>query len=340
MGVNMTGKRLGWGVIGASKIASEWLIPAINAAADSEVVAVLSSDAGRAEAFARANGIGAHYADAKAFLADPNVDVVYVSTTNERHVRDTLSAAAAGKHILCEKPMALTADDARSMLDACEKAAVVLGVNHHMRCMETHRAIREIVQAGTLGNIVLARVFFGVELPEDAKRWRAHDASIGAGVIFDLTVHDMDLLRFMFDDEIGSVVCLTGTTGSTSAGIEDTTMLVVKMKSGLLVEVVESFNTPHAHTGLEIHGTKGSLIAEDVLLQNGGGNVFIEAGGDRKQVPIDTVSPYLRVVRDFNAAVKGEGKPAASGIDGYKALVAALCAQESSNTGRVVDIPQ
>jgi 1,5-anhydro-D-fructose reductase (1,5-anhydro-D-mannitol-forming) len=336
----MTGKRLGWGIIGASKIASEWVIPAINAAADSEVVAVLSSNADRARAYADANGIGRHYADPGAFFADQNVDVVYVSTTNERHVHDTLSAAAAGKHILCEKPMALTAEDAQSMLDACEKAGVVLGINHHMRCMETHRAIRGILADGRLGNIVLARVFFGVELPEAEKRWRAHDASTGAGVIFDLTVHDADLLRFLFNDEIASVVCLTGSTGSTSAGIEDTTMLVVKMKSGLLVEVVESFNTPHAHTGLEIHGTKGSLIAEDVLLQNGGGKVFIEAGGNREQVPIDTVSPYLRVVRDFNAAVKGDGVPAATGKDGYRSLVAALCALESSNTGRVVDIPE
>jgi 1,5-anhydro-D-fructose reductase (1,5-anhydro-D-mannitol-forming) len=76
------------------------------------------------------------------------------------------------------------------------------------------------------------------------------------------------------DLTIDAVVSMTGSTGSTSAGIEDTTMLLVRMKSGLLVEVAESFNTPHAHTGLEIHGTQGSIVAEDVLLQLGAGSVL------------------------------------------------------------------
>ena len=332
-----TGK-LGWGLIGASNIASEWMIPAINAATDSEVVAVLSSSADRAASFAQANGIRSHYTDIASLLADPAVDVVYVSTTNERHCTDTLAAASAGKHVLCEKPMALTCEDARTMVDSCELAGVVLGINHHMRCMEAHRAIRDIVKAGTLGKIVLTRIFFGVGLPQEAKRWRATDASAGAGVMYDLSVHDLDLLRFTFDEDVSSVMCLTDSTGSTAPGIEDTVMLLVRMSSGLLVEVAESFNTPHARTSLEIHGTAGSLIAEDVLLQKGVGNVYLDVAGRRTEVPIDCVSPYLRVVRDFNSAVRGTGAPAASGTDGYKSLRAALCARESAETARLIHI--
>ena len=334
----MQTRKLGWGIIGASNIASEWMIPAINAAPDSEVVAVLSSSADRAASYARTNSIRSHYTEIASLLSDPAVDVVYVSTTNERHCMDTLAAAAAGKHVLCEKPMALTSEDARSMIDSCERAGVVLGINHHMRCMETHRAIRDIVKTGTLGRIVLARVFFGVGLPQEAKRWRATDASAGAGVMYDLSVHDLDLLRFTFDEEISSVMCLTDSTGSTAHGIEDTAMLLVRMTNGLLVEIAESFNTPHARTSLEIHGTAGSLIAEDVLLQKGVGSVYIDVAGKRTEVPVDNVSPYLRVVHDFNGAVRGTGTPAASGTDGYKSLRAALCARESAETAQLIHV--
>jgi 1,5-anhydro-D-fructose reductase (1,5-anhydro-D-mannitol-forming) len=335
-GANMTKKRLGWGIVGASQIASEWVIPAINAASDSEVVAVLSTSEERAVPYAEKNRIPKYYADAAAFFSDPDIDVVYVSTTNERHTPDTLAAAAAGKHVLCEKPMALSEADAGSMMEACRKASVVLGVNHHMRCMETHRAIKGIIESGRLGKLVIARVFFGVGLPEEAKRWRAHDISTGAGVFFDLTVHDADLIRFLFSDEIDAVVSMTGSTGSTSPGIEDTTMLLVRMKSGLLVEVAESFNTPHARTGLEIHGTRGSIVAEDVLLQRGAGSVYIEVDGRRDAVPVEPLSPYLRVIREFNAAVLGNGAPVAAGEDGRKSLLLALAAQESARTGHVV----
>jgi 1,5-anhydro-D-fructose reductase (1,5-anhydro-D-mannitol-forming) len=334
----MSSKRLGWGIIGASNIAREWVIPAIKQAGDSEVVALLSSDARRAEAYAAENDIPDHYSDGTSFFNDPRIDVVYVCTTNERHASDTLAAAAAGKHVLCEKPMALTEADARLMIEACRKASVVLSVNHHMRCMETHRSIREIVRSGRLGMISLVRFFFGIGLTEEEKRWRAHDANNGAGVLFDLTVHDADLLRFLFDDDLDAIACMTGSTGSTSPDVEDNAMLMVRMKSGLMVQIAESFNTPHAHTKLEIHGTQASLIAEDVLLQKGGGTVCIHTGGIREMVVVEELSPYARVVRDLNSAVRGNGAPAASADDGYKSLVAVSRAREAAATGRIVSI--
>src|SRR5882724_3490549 len=100
-------KALRWGLIGASTIAREWMIGAIRAQAGNEVVAVMSSDPARAKQYAEANGLAAAYDSVDALLADPQVDAVYISTTNELHKAQTLAAAAAGKHVLCEKPLAL-----------------------------------------------------------------------------------------------------------------------------------------------------------------------------------------------------------------------------------------
>ncbi len=184
---------IGWGLIGASNVAREWIIPAINGVEGSRVVAVLGSSPARTRSYAEENGIPTAYEDMESFLADPALDAVYVSTTNERHASATIAAARARKHVLCEKPMALSLADAEAMLAAARAAGVQLGVNHHLRCMETHRAIRSLVSGGSLGRLVAMRLFFGVTLPDELKGWRVSKPEAGGGVLFDLTVHDADL---------------------------------------------------------------------------------------------------------------------------------------------------
>ena len=110
------GRPLGWGLIGASDIARTRMIEAIRAQPDSDVVAVMSSQIDRAQRYAAETNIPRAYDSLEAILSDPAVDVVYISTTNELHAQQTLAAARAGKHVLCEKPLALSLDDAREMV--------------------------------------------------------------------------------------------------------------------------------------------------------------------------------------------------------------------------------
>lgn len=329
---------LRWGIVGAGRIASEWVIPAIRAHEQGQVVAVLSSDEARAAAFARENGIPGHGSDRSRFFANPDIDAVYVCTTNERHAGDTIEAAAAGKHVLCEKPMALDEASAVAMIRACRDARLVLAVNHHMRCMETHRAIRDIVRSGVLGTLTLVRIFFGIGLSDDAKRWRLGEGASGGGAMLDLSVHIADLLRFLFDDDLRHVTCMTD-GGDRGIAAEQTTQASIRMKSGLLVSTVESFSTPDARTSLEIHGQDGSLVAQDVLLQTGIGTLRLRCKGERREIPVTPAPPYVRVIREFSAAVRGEGRPAASGEDGLLSLLAVLKARESAHSGRRTEVP-
>jgi 1,5-anhydro-D-fructose reductase (1,5-anhydro-D-mannitol-forming) len=124
---------LRWGLIGAGTIGREWMAPAIFAQPDSTVAAVASSDPERARRFADELGIPRAHGSVSDLLADPEIDVVYISTTNEWHQPRTIAAASAGKHVLCEKPLALSLDDARAMVAACQAAGVVMGTNHHLR---------------------------------------------------------------------------------------------------------------------------------------------------------------------------------------------------------------
>ncbi|MEO8008738.1 MAG: Gfo/Idh/MocA family oxidoreductase, partial [Betaproteobacteria bacterium] len=123
------------------------MVDAIRAQSGNDVVAVMSTDPGRGKAFAQANQIAASYTSIEALLSDPAVDAVYISTTNELHKAQTLVAAAARKHVLCEKPLALSVNDAREMVVACNRAGVVMGTNHHLRNAASHRKMRELVQS-------------------------------------------------------------------------------------------------------------------------------------------------------------------------------------------------
>src|SRR6266536_2007203 len=136
---------LGWGLIGASDIARTRMIAAIRAQLDSDVVAVMSSQIERARSYATQTNIPHAYDSLDAILSDPDVDVVYISTTNELHAQQTLAAARAGKHVLCEKPLALSLDDAREMVATCQAAGVVMATNHHLRNAATHRALRRLL---------------------------------------------------------------------------------------------------------------------------------------------------------------------------------------------------
>src|SRR5205085_5662416 len=196
---------LGWGLIGASDIAATRMIPAIAAQPDSRVVAVMSSTIERARQFAHDHNIPRAYDRLEDILADPAVDVVYVSTTNDRHKEQTLAAAQAGKHVLCEKPLALSLDDAQAMVEACRGAGVVLGTNHHLRNAATHRTLRRLIADGAIGRPLAVRVFHAIYLPPRLHGWRLSKPEAGAGVILDITVHDADTLRFVLDDEVTRV---------------------------------------------------------------------------------------------------------------------------------------
>src|SRR3712207_1723490 len=117
-------KKIGWGLVGASTIAREHVIGAIRSQPDGEVAAVMSSSADRARDYAAANNMSQAYSDLAEMLADPRIDAVYISTTNELHKEQAIAAARAGKHVLAEKPLALTLDDAKAMVRAAEEAGV------------------------------------------------------------------------------------------------------------------------------------------------------------------------------------------------------------------------
>ncbi|MES0883859.1 Gfo/Idh/MocA family protein [Roseibium sp. SCP14] len=326
-----------WALIGASRIASSYMIDAIRAQDGAGIQSVLSSSSERGAAFAREHDIPESFTDLDAQLADDTVDAVYISTTNEKHYPQALAAIEAGKHVLCEKPLAMTLDDAARMVRLAAEKGVVFATNHHLRNAGSHLAIRGLIEDGRIGEVLSARVFHAVNLPEHLRGWRINDAAAGGGVIPDITVHDADTVRFHLGEDPIEVVAKAGTSGM-GQGVEDSVMSVWSMPSGAMVQAHESFTHQFAGTGIEIHGSKGSVFARNVMTQEPVGQIRIVTAEGERNVPFDGHNLYHRSLGLFTGAVAGNGRPSADGVDGVKSLAVALAVREAAQSGKAVRV--
>ena len=324
---------MNWAFVGASTIAGQYLVGAVRAQAGSDVRWVVSGTADRAASFARAHGIAGSGTVLAAALAAPSVDAVYISSTNEKHYAQAMAAIAAGKHILCEKPLATSIADAADMVQAAKTVGLVFATNHHLRSAGSLRAIRELIALGKVGKVLSLRVFHAVELPVHLRGWRLDNPGAGGGVIADLTVHNADCVRFLLGEDPMSIVAHLDATGL-GKGVEDSAMSVWAMPSGAMVFSHESFTHPFAASGIEVHGTKGSILARGVLSQEPKGEIDLVTTTGITPVDYDRTGLYEAVVQNFVAAVAGKSAPAASGRDGLKSLQIAEAVRRAALTGQ------
>ena len=315
------------------------MLPALRAAGQ-DIRAIYSSDLERARLFARAHALDLGTSDLHRAL-DAGVDAVYVSSRNDRHRADVFAAAEAGKHVLCEKPLATTMADAVSMVEACDARGVVLATNHHLRGSETLREMARQVASGTIGTILSARIQNAIELSERLRTWRLRQPGAGGGVIFDLAVHDIDALRFILGRELRQVTALSVTQRLGGAGVEDAVVSAQIWDGDVVVAAHEAYTVPATQTLIEVHGSEGSILAVDALRPDSPGWLSIsDRHGPRRLSIPHQANKYEQVVHDFCVAATTGGRPAATGRDGAMSLLGALALRESAaGGGRVLVDP-
>jgi len=218
------------------------------------------------------------------------------------------------------------------------RAGVVLGTNHHLREAASHRKIRELIRSGAVGKPRFAKVFHAGLLPAHLQGWRLRDPRTGAGAILDLTVHDADALRFLLGAEPVEVVALSQQAGMASGDIEDGAMTTIRFDDGVVAQLHDAFTVPFARTGIEVHGSAGSIYARDVMTQRPIGEVVLRTERGEEVVPLEQENLYARTIQAFAASIRGEGQPSCTGEDGLRSLATALAALESARTGRRVAV--
>jgi predicted dehydrogenase len=200
----MSAQKIRWGILSTANIGMSKVVPAIMKSAHSEVVAICSRDAGKAREAADTLGIAKSYGSYEAMLADPDIDAVYNPLPNHLHVELTLAANAAGKHVLCEKPIAITADEALR-LRACNRDFLVMEgfmVRFHQQWLRA----RDIIQSGEIGELRAIRAVFSY-YNDDPNNVR-NQADIGGGAMLDIGCYPVTGGRFFFGSEPKRVVTL------------------------------------------------------------------------------------------------------------------------------------
>lgn len=327
---------LGWGAVGIGAFFQNTIAPAVAAEPDCELKAVTSRDPERARATAEAFGAEGAYTDFADLLADPRVDIVYVATPNALHAEQVVAAAGAGKHVLCEKPLALTISDARTAVGACESAGVALGVDFHNRFLPWVQDASRMVAQGTIGAVEAVEVEVGSG-PRHYDNWRADPALAGLGTVHNVGVHALDFLRVILSAEPVEVMAVLDEPPGPGT-VEMLALLVLRFDNGALVYANCNERLRHPRNAIAIHGTNGRIIGTDLTRSRHDGDltVLTEQGETTTHYPAPEA--HRRCLAAFNRAVLDDRPPAPSGVDGLRSVELCEAIARSARERRLVEV--
>jgi predicted dehydrogenase len=319
--------RLRWGILGCARITRRGLIPGIAESASGQLVALASRDRGLASSWAREFGVPKAFGAYEDVLADPQVDAVYVPLPNELHRPWVIAAADAGKHVLCEKPLALDADEAAAMVEHCRGRGVVLMEAFMWRHQPRTAGLRRLVAEGAIGRLRLVRSSFS--FPIEPGDWR-HDPSRGGGALWDVGCYGLSTARLFAGGKPESVRALAhfGPTG-----VDLSLAATLRFRDDVLASIDCSFEQPY-RCSYELVGTEGTLVVPDAYLppERPLARHFGPDGSLVRELAFDGRNQYAAMVDAFACAVADHGRlpdPAEDGLASMRGLEAIRVAARS-----------
>lgn len=308
-------KKLRWGLVGCGDIARKRVAPALRDSG--ELIAVARSDFEQAESFAREFGARRWYRSIEELIADHEIDAVYLATPVHLHAPMTVTAAAAGKHVLVEKPMALNVAECERMIDACQTAGVRLGVAYYRRFYPVVRRVKELLAEGTVvGRPVIAQInaFEWFDPPLDhPRRWLLDQSRSGGGPIFDFGCHRVEVLQHLF----GSVRRVQSNLGAVlfKREVEDTGVAIIEFESGVRAVLTVTHAAAEPQDTLDIYGSEGSVHVP--VLNRGHLTVLSRVGTEMEKLPPHE-NLHLPLIEDFARAVRENRAPEVDGAAGLE----------------------
>jgi predicted dehydrogenase len=345
-------KTLRWGVIGSGGIARRRTIPeGIRPADNAVLVAVHSRNARNNAAVAREFGVRAVGSVAD-LVAAADVDAVYVASPPAAHLEQVTACARAGKHVLCEKPLAVTVAEAEAMVAVCRDAGVRFATAFMMRFSTRHLAALDLVRTGRLGKPVFGRAQLSCWYPSIPGAWRQVPEIGGGGSLIDLGGHCIDLLE-MFLGPVRTVSCLTHRTVH-EYPVEDSAVVSLAFENGALGSVDAFFCIPDdaSRNRLELYGTRGSILADGTLGQEAGGTMRAllgegdgaynpgQARGAEPGVPVEPMprNTYRAEIEEFGRAVEEGRDPVNDGALGIRSQRVLAACYDSARSGTTVRV--
>ena len=331
---------LRFGIVGFGLHAVKRLMPGFALSKTCTVTALSRRDIVQAKESARQYKIPLAFDSATELCRSSEVDAVLVTTPNSLHLKDVLAVIEAGKAVLCEKPLAMNAAEAKEMVEAARRRNVRFGVAHVFRFNESVRKLREHVTAGGIGRPLFARSEFSfLADPSHPRKW-LYDANVaGAGPIFDIGVHCIDTLRFVLQDEVVRVSA-TASSDKRSGSVESAAALSLEFSRGAIGTVLVSYRAEY-RTPLELVGDAGTLWANDAL--NVEHPIEIELRRGEEVVQRDTASNHLAYALQVDAFanwIEGKAQFPAPGEEGWQNQEVLDAAMRSIKSGRAEVVPK
>ena len=303
--------KLKWGVAGGGRITESRFIPTMKVLKRSSLTAVYSSSAERAK-FLAAECVNAHpYSDFDEFI-NQDFNAVYIAGSNDTHYEQALKAAKAGKHILCEKPVALTAEQAEEMYDTCKANNVLYGVNFIFRYHPLIKKSKELIASQLIGKVISINTDFFIDFPPtDNYRFSPEK---GGGALRDLASHLIDLQRY-YGGEIEEIYGEKGNVVFKSQ-VDDFSTGIIKFKNGGFGKFSVGFNAKVAPNRIEVIGSKGSICIEKLLGSEKPAKLVINVDGEPRRVFRRRTNKFLKMMRSVQRSFIGGKEPLATGYDG------------------------
>ncbi len=316
-------KKIRWGVIGAGGIADRRTIPGMMLCDNAELVAVMEINMELAEKARAKWNCKRAYDNEADLLADPEIDAVYIASPVVCHAKQAMAAADADKHILIEKPLALTADEGEKVVHYCEEKGVKIAVGLMMRFGTHVQEMKKAIAENKIGRVVSGYAQFTCWYPDMPGNWRQSKKNGGGGCLMDMGVHCIDLMQYITGSKVKEVMALHDTL-SFKYEVEDTSTVLMRMENGSQCVVQSNFNVPDAAAKwrLEFFGEQGRLLGDNVIGQIDGGTLdamFLDKQGDynaqqdtnmasSQSAEVEFGNMYAREIESFSDSIL-QGKP-------------------------------
>ena len=306
-------KKLNWGVAGCGNFLENTFLPTFQHLKRSKLISVYSSNKKRAEFIKQKFNAENSFDSFQDFLKS-DIDAIYISSKNSDHYQQVIQAAKAGKHILCEKPLSITAEQAQEMVDVCNENNVILTLNYVFRHHPIIKKTKEFIDGNLLGRIVSISVKFNFDYkPNDNFRFSLDES--GGGAMRDLGPHMIDLLRYLG----GEINSINGVIDNViyDSDVDDFATAVVKFENGGYGDFSVSFNVSEPVNRIEILGHKGTIIIDKLIGQrHAASKMTINLKNEGRKAFRRRANKQLYLLRDVQKAFLKNSTPLITANDG------------------------
>jgi len=335
------GKKLGWAIVALGSLSINQILPAFAKCEKSRVVALVSGHPDKANKLALRYGVNPkniyNYQNYDSIKDNPEVDVIYVVLPNSMHAEYTIRGLQAGKHVLCEKPMAVTSAECRQMIDVAKKAGRKLMIAYRCHYEPLNQEAIRIARSQELGptQMILADAGFAMG---DPNVWRLKKSLAGGGSMFDIGIYALNASRYLTGEEPVEVNALTYSAPNDPRfkEVEGNTIFQLRFPSGILANCSSSYCYFH-QSHYRVMGTKGRLEMDPATWYNGN-RMWIERDGKIEQIEINEPDHFAAEMDHMSDCVMQNKEPLTPGEEGLRDLTIIEAVYESARTGKAVKL--